>query len=261
VPVADRGLHYGDGLFETIAVVAGQPCLWDRHLSRLRLGCERLAIPVTDPAQLRREADTLCRGVERGVLKLLLTRGEGGRGYRPPLEPVPRRILSLHPWPDHPSTSWQQGVRIRWCDTPLGLNPRLAGIKHCNRLEQVMARAEWSDPGIAEGLMCDADGQVVEGTQSNLFLWRGGELLTPSLARCGVAGIGRGLLMELAGESAIRVREGAVSRDQVMAADGLLLSNALIGVWPVAALGEHNFDPAHYPRDLLARMMERIHLP
>jgi 4-amino-4-deoxychorismate lyase len=124
-----------------------------------------------------------------------------------------------------------------------------------------MARSEWIDPDVAEGLMCDVQGQVVEGTQSNLFLVRDGELLTPSLAQCGVAGIARGLLMELAAGQGIEVRETSVSRHDVVTADCLLLTNALVGVWPVASLENHNFDQDHHPHDLIARMMERVYLP
>ena len=261
VPVADRGLHYGDGLFETIAVFHGRPCLWQAHLHRLSLGCQRLGIPLPDSDSLAAEARQLCAGVDRGVLKLIVTRGEGGRGYRPPSKAQPRRIFSLHPWPDYPAASWQEGVQVRWCETPLGLNPALAGIKHCNRLEQVLARAEWDDPAVAEGLMCDVRGQVIEGTMSNLFVLKDGRLHTPPLDQCGIAGIARGVLMELAAVQGWSCQSVALTRDEVMQADGLLLSNAVIGLWPVAQLAGRHYDPVHWPRDLMAAVMEHMRLP
>jgi 4-amino-4-deoxychorismate lyase len=258
VPAADRGLQYGDGLFETIAVFSGRPCLWTAHLARLAEGCARLGIPLPDDELLAREAGQLCQGVERGVLKLLITRGTGGRGYRPPEAARPRRILSLHPWPDYPASAREQGVRVRWCDTPLGRNPALAGIKHCNRLEQVLARAEWRDPAIAEGLMCDTGGRVIAGTMSNLFVSRDGRLLTPVLDECGVAGVARGQLMAAAVELGMECRVVPLSRDQVNDADALLLSNSLIGVWPVAELDGCRLDPGRWPRELIGAVMERV---
>lgn len=258
LPVADRGLQYGDGLFETIAVFAGRPCLWTAHLARLAEGCARLGIPMPDGELLAREAGRLCQDVERGVLKLLITRGTGGRGYRPPEAARPRRIVSLHPWPAYPPSARNRGVRVRWCDTPLGCNPALAGIKHCNRLEQVMARAEWRDPAIAEGLMCDAGGRVIAGTMSNLFAWRAGRLLTPALDACGVAGVARAQLMAAAAELGIECRVVPLSRDQVSGADALLLSNSLFGVWPVAELDGRCLDPGRWPRELIDAVMERV---
>jgi 4-amino-4-deoxychorismate lyase len=137
----------------------------------------------------------------------------------------------------------------------------LAGIKHCNRLEQVMARAEWDDPAVPEGLMCDARGRVIEGTQTNLFLWRGDELLTPLLDASGVAGVAREVLMGLARAQGIPIRETTLERDQVLAADALLLTNAVIGVWPVRELAGQAYDPVRYPTTLMAGLMERIHRP
>jgi len=261
VPVADRGLQYGDGLFETIAVFRGAPCLWQAHLDRLAEGCRRLGMPMPDAKLLHTEASQLTAGVEQGVLKLLITRGVGGRGYRPPAEPHSCRILSLHPWPDHPAAYWIEGVRLRWCDTPLGLNPRLAGVKHCNRLEQVLARNEWDDSGIAEGLMCDARGRVIEGTMSNLFVLKDGRLSTPRLDQCGVAGVARAVVMAVAAEQGMPCAEAAMMSEQVIQADALLMSNAIIGLWPVAALDDQYFDRVHWPREMMAEVMERLRRP
>ena len=236
ISATDRGVAYGDGLFETVAVRDGAPELWREHLVRLAEGCGRLAIPC--PEEIEAEARGLCDGVERGVLKIIVTRGVGGRGYRPPEHPAPTRLLSIHPWPDYPGEWWRDGVTVRLCDTPLGANPRLAGIKHLNRLEQVLARAEWSDPAIAEGLMRDGDGRVIEGVMSNLFVVRDGGLLTPTLDRCGVAGVVRGAVMKMAASLGITCVEGEVREETLNRADELFLTNSVIGIWPVARLGE-----------------------
>jgi 4-amino-4-deoxychorismate lyase len=252
LPASDRGLHYGDGLFETIAVRASGPCLWAEHLDRLRLGASRLNIPLPDPDLLRRECQALIQGLAVGVLKLILTRGRGGRGSRPPAVPGPTRILVLYPDPRYPAAWAEEGVALRWCDTPLGENTRLAGIKHINRLEQVLARAEWDDEAVAEGLMCDPHGRVIAGTMSNLFVYAGGRLLTPRLDTSGVAGTVRGLVLRLAPGYGVAVAEADLRRADLEGADGVFLTNAVLGVWPVRCLGGVGFDPGRLPLDLIA---------
>lgn len=260
----DRGLAYGDGLFETLAVVEARAQHWDRHFARLLRGCERLGIPAPDPLCLAQEAASLCAGVPRGVLKLILTRGVGGRGYRPPPQPEPTRILSLHAWPDYPASHREQGVKVRLCSTPLALNRRLAGLKHLNRLEQILARAEWDDDDISEGLMLDTRGRLVEGTMSNLFLVRGSRLLTPDLSEAGVAGIMRELVLEAAAELDIELGVEALRLADLAAADEAFLCNSVIGIWPIrevtgaqARIFPHG---ALIPR-LVARLRARGDLP
>jgi 4-amino-4-deoxychorismate lyase len=241
LPVTDRGLSYGDGLFETLALEDGGPCLWERHLERLAAGCRRLGIAAADPGLLRHEAVEAIAGRRDGVLKIILTRGSGGRGYRPDPAARPRRILQWFPAPGYPPSWSVEGVRARFCTTVLGRNPRLAGIKHLNRLEQVLARAEWSDPAIAEGLMLDSEGLVIEGTMSNLFLERDGRLLTPRLDRAGVAGVLRALVLEQARAQGIRCEQRDLTPQDLLTADALFLSNSLIGIWPVRRLGERRY--------------------
>ena len=233
IPALDRGTQYGDGLFETIAVIDGQPCLWERHIQRLYAGCKRLSIVAPEPAELLAEAQVLINGQQRCVLKIAVTRGVGGRGYRPPEKTQPSRIISCSPWPDYPKEYWEKGVAIRLCSTCLGINPALAQLKHLNRLEQVLARSEWNDPAIFEGLMLDSDGRVVEGTISNLFLMKNGTLITPDLKRCGVAGIMRELIIELAVALNIPLKIEDVGLDDVRHAEAMFISNSLIGILPV----------------------------
>jgi len=261
VPVTDRGLHYGDGLFETIAVVDGRPCLWDRHLARLRHGCRRLAIPCPETDLLLDEALSLTGGLARAVLKVIVTRGDGGRGYRPPRPATPRRVLRVSAWPDYPESWGSAGVRVRYCQTRLGHQPLLAGLKHLNRLEQVLARAEWDDPDVAEGLMLDPDGQLIEGTQTNLFAIAGGRLLTPPLDRCGVAGVVRGLVLDLARGLGLPVAEEPLDPARLERADGLFLTSSLAPLWPVRELAGRPFDPAGVPPELAAAVLAAAFRP
>jgi len=237
----DRGLLYGDGVFETIAVEAGQPRFWLRHLARLSSGCERLGIPQPEGRRLLEESLAVISGIARGVLKIIVTRGCAGRGYRPATDAIPTRIIQLHPWPDYPETCSGSGVRVRLCRQRLGHNPALAGIKHLNRLEQVLARGEWDDPGILEGLLLDGDDRLVEGTMGNLFLIRDRVLMTPDLSRCGVAGILRSVVMELAAKVPMPVEVRALGLDDLQKADEVFLTNSIIGIWPVNAVEDRSY--------------------
>lgn len=235
VPVTDRGLAYGDGLFETIKVCAGRPLFLALHLERLTSDGRRLGITI-DEASLRAEIATLLPPTAEGVLKLIVSRGGAGRGYRPQPGAVGRRLVMFfpHSFADAP----HPGVEVRLCQQRLAEQPALAGMKHLNRLEQVLARAEWSEPDIAEGLLLDTAGRLVEGTMSNLFLVRDGALLTPRLHRCGVVGVMRRLVLErLAPACGLTARELDLSVDDLIAADEVFLTNSVIGIWPVLKVG------------------------
>lgn len=232
----DRGLSYGDGVFETIALSAGRALEWEAHLERLGRGCTRLGIPQPDHEVLAGEAARIIPDNGRGVLKVIVTRGTGGRGYRAPAEPRPTRILAVHPWPDYAPACYLEGVAVRLCETRLGRNPALAGIKHLNRLEQVLARSEWADEDIAEGLMLDEQGHVIEGTMSNLFVLSEDRLHTPDLGQCGVAGIIRERVLELAASFGMETRVAPLRLQQVLQAQEAFLSNSLIGIWPIRAI-------------------------
>ena len=254
ITVHDRGLHYGDGLFETLAVVNGRPRDWARHMRRLAGGCARLGIPPPDFEQLQHEALRVCEGAERAVLKLIVTRGSGARGYRPSRHSEPARIVASYPWPEYPPSYAQEGVVVRVCSTRLACNPRLAGIKHLNRLEQVCARGEWEDPAIAEGLMLDTRGHVIEGTMSNLFIVRDGRLITPDVSECGVAGIMRERILETAREMGVPCEVTPVTPHDVKTAQEAFLCNSIITLWPVREL-----DSIRYlSNDLTQRIAARV---
>ncbi len=231
--LSDRALHYGDGLFETIAAVDGRPLNWAGHMARLCAGCERLRLPLPDHNGLFDEVCQLAAGRSQAIIKIIYSRGSGGRGYRPPESAQPSRIVLAYAWPDYPVAWAEQGVRLHLCQTPCAISPALAGLKHLNRLEHVLARAEWSDADIAEGVMCDADGYVVEGTMSNLVWLSGDRLYTPALDRAGVAGTMRALLLQLAAGQGLQVEEGRFKVQAMLAADEIWLTNAIIGLWPV----------------------------
>jgi 4-amino-4-deoxychorismate lyase len=240
ISLNDRGLNYGDGVFETLAVVDNRPQHWERHLHRLRDGAHRLGI--SPPSDLDWWADfrslqKLHAPSPRSVLKLMLTRGEGGRGYAPPVTPQPTRIVRLLEWPTWPATLADTGVRVAICRTRLGRNPALAGIKHLNRLEQVLASAEIAAlEGIQDGIMLDVENNVIESTKANLFVVKNGGLLTPQLHHAGICGVMRELILEEARRSGLPVFETSMCLSAVSEADEAFLCNSLIGIWPIRTI-------------------------
>ena len=231
----DRGLLYGDGLFETMAVTGGRPRFLDWHLERLGRGARALGFPPPDFDLLRAEISHAV-AAEPGAVKLVLTRGPGERGYRPPREPSPTRIVMALPWPASPVNEATSGLRLGWCRTRLSRNTALAGLKHLNRLEQVLARAEWDDGAMDEGLMQDDRGQVISATQANLLARIDGAWATPVLAECGVAGVMRRAFREWSAGRGAPVAERPLGVAEVAAAEALILTNALTGARPVASL-------------------------
>ncbi|MBT2971732.1 MAG: aminodeoxychorismate lyase [Candidatus Thiodiazotropha sp. (ex Ctena orbiculata)] len=242
IACSDRGLQYGDGLFETLAVVQGRPCLWQRHMARLSRGESVLGLPPSDKQLLQQEALSLCKGQDQAVLKIILTRGSGGRGYAKPNPCAPRRLLSLHPWPDYPQTWYTEGLRLGVCKTRIGRNSQLAGLKHLNRLEQVLARSECQDALLDECLMMDERERVICGSQSNLFMVRGDNLYTPDLVYSGVAGVVRELVIELAEQLSIPLRITDLDIQSLLDADALFVTNSVMGLCPVSALNERRYD-------------------
>lgn len=231
----NRGLAYGDGLFETMRAHGGVLPWWDAHWARLARGAARLGIALPDEAFVHAQAGELLRGGE-AVLKLLVVRGGTARGYAPAAGAPPAWQLSRHPFPDAPST----GLRLHWCGIRLAVQPALAGLKHCNRLEQVLARAEADAAGGDEGLLRDADGHVVSATSANLFVLRGSRWHTPPVDRCGVAGTCRAHLLD-----PLHAMEARLSVAEVEAADAVFLCNAVRGILPVASLGSRRWPPGH----------------
>jgi len=250
IAITDRGFAYGDGLFETIAVRDEQARFFDYHLDRLLAGAGRLGIPAPERELFAEEASALVRGCEYGTLKIILTRGTGHRGYAPPDEVTPLRILGRLLGARPAQTNYTNGIAVRHCTTPISRNSATAGLKTLGRLEQVLARAEWQDSSIAEGLMSTPDGCVVCGTMSNLFLIQGGSLIVPDLATCGIEGVMRRVVLDRAERIGLQQRVEDVSREALDGADELFVTNSLIGLWPVRRV-----DGAAYPVGPITRAL------
>lgn len=237
LPLNDRALAYGDGVFETIRYCNGRLLFEDLHLQRLARGCGRMQLEYDAGALEREIGQALDLGkAPDGILKIIISRGIGGRGYRPPRQ-MATRVLTLHPLPDYGSAPPDLGIKAFLCRQRLAAGDALAGIKHLNRLEQVLAAGEWPDESFSEGLMLDIDGYVTEGTRSNLFFVRNGRLHTPDLTRCGIDGIMRQVLLQRYGHNA---ETGCYTVTDLHLADEVFVSNSVIGVWPLLSLHADN---------------------
>ena len=241
ISIYDRALSYGDGVFRTIKVVKGRLVFWAEHFSKLEYDASRLGLccPVED--EWLRDCHALIEAHGDGVLKLVLSRGESARGYRIAEDASPTRLVVWSPLPIYPAENSVHGISLHVCKLRLSSQPLLAGVKHLNRLENVLARAEWSDPRYAEGVLLDQAGHVVEGVMSNLFWRKGSEWETPRLSNCGVSGVMRDWVIKHLASQGCAVNEVEVNLEQLLCVDELLVCNSLIGLWPVASLRERRW--------------------
>ncbi|MGY0220050.1 aminodeoxychorismate lyase [Endozoicomonadaceae bacterium StTr2] len=252
VDLADRGLAYGDGLFETIRLHHGEPVWLPQHLVRLSRGADRLQIPV-DMSQLMTEIEQFLQPVScHGVLKLMVTRGSGGRGYAPPLsgDAAPVRVLGLYPLPVYPGEPATNGIALFPCQTRLAHQPLLAGLKHLNRLEQVLARAELKgDEANAaagqhpwlEGVCRDYDDHIICGTMSNIFVRADNSWFTPRLDRCGIEGICRRFVMDTVERQGEQVAVQNCNDQLLLQASEVFVCNSVFGIWPVTEFVGHRW--------------------
>ncbi len=265
IKLNDRALAYGDGAFETILLHKGKTILLEEHLQRLQQACNKLSISC-DFEQLKSEIQSLQEIFEDyGVLKIILSRGEGGRGYRFHRSIKANRIITLHQLPDNSGFDNDNGVEVFVCEQRLSRQAQLAGLKHLNRLEQVLASREWPDDNMFEGIMLDTNDNVIEGTRCNLFYVKKAKLITPSLLECGVDGIMRQQLIK---NLPIQVElRNNISLQDLLQADEIFLCNSVTGIWPVSSLcydenkqqyevGEYTFLAKNIFKEILEKDVE-----
>jgi 4-amino-4-deoxychorismate lyase len=233
---ADRGLAYGDGVFRTLLMRGGRPRAWHHHFRKLEHDCGALAIPCPAKKLLEDDLSVLAEREPDCAVKIVITRGPGQRGYAVPDPLEPTRLVMSFPLPQYPEQFLHSGIKARICSLRLGFQPALAGIKHLNRLENVLARNEWNDVDIAEGLLLDEEENAIGGTMTNLFIVENGALATPNLSRCGVAGVTRERIFAHAAKHGIVCRVDQIPIDRVLQADEAFVVNSLIGVWQIREL-------------------------
>jgi len=236
ISIRDRGLLYGDGVFRTFRIRCGKPQHWPKHYEKIRHDSAVLGIACPAFELLTAELQDLLATHPDGVVKLIVTRGGGERGYAPSGRSESTHIWDITSSPEFPADRAVNGIKVKLCQLLLSQQPRFAGIKHLNRLENVLAASELIDPDVAEGLMMDANGYVIGGTRSNLFLVLSGELITPELSRCGVAGVQRDRVMAWAAANGMPLQVRDVTLDEVLISDEVFVVNSIIGMWPVREL-------------------------
>lgn len=232
----ERAVAYGDGLFETLLVRDGEVPLWPYHRARLAEGLQRLQLPV-GLAQVASECEAFFAQVRTGIVKLVVARSGGGRGYDARTAHAASRYLVAYPMPAYPASYIGQGIAVHVCRQRLAQQPGLAGLKHLNRLEQVMAASEWDRNKQPEGLMLDTTGAVIEGTMSNLFVVHDGVTSTPALNSCGVAGVMRSFCLDWLAQQGKATRVRRLTLSDVLSADECFLTNSVFGLWSVRQVG------------------------
>jgi 4-amino-4-deoxychorismate lyase len=257
--IMDRGLHYGDGLFETIACRRGALQFWDEHITRMRKGADTLDIAFPGEEKYFQDIRNLLHQSpdENCVIKLLLTRGQGDRGYRHPRSQKPTRAVIINHWPQYPVELVNYGINVCLCKHQVSTNPALAGIKHLNRLDNVLARNEW-DNEFHEGFMFDTNGYLVEGTMSNIFCIKEGVLFTPRLDQCGVNGVIRNQVLSIAKEKDFEIHIKNVTIDNIYSMDEIFITNSIIGIWPVSSVGEIKYPLGDMTHSLESELRKRI---
>jgi 4-amino-4-deoxychorismate lyase len=232
IALNDRGLAYGDGLFETMRVRDGRVRFLTSHMERLIDGCSRLGIELAGEVLLD-DVDAMCRAASEGVLKVIVTRGGGGRGYRPAASMKSNRLLTMHPIPE---TANQQTARVRWCSQRLSRNTTLAGMKHLNRLEQVLAQREWDGSSAEEGLLLDTEGELISATAANLFIVKQTTVLTSDLRFCGVRGVMRREILRAAAAIELPVSEEPLWPHDLDEANEVFITSAVRGITSIVEL-------------------------
>ncbi len=234
----DRGLHYGDGLFETIAIKSGQAELLTEHINRLKESCNKLKFINVDFSNITQEIINEAKKINKGIIKLIVTRGSGGRGYSIPDNMKATYLILQYPWPNYSNSNWKNGVFVKKCDLVLAQQPCLAGMKHLNRLENIIAKMELISSEFIEGILCDSDNNVIEATSSNVFIVKDKQIFTPSLELCGVSGVMREQVIKRALDTQLKINIQLVPYKILLNADEIFLTNSIIGIWPVSKLNE-----------------------
>ena len=240
VAADDRGLNFGDGLFETIAVHNSQMLFWDAHWSRLQQGCECLAINCPDESIVLDDIKRVIGDQPEGVLKLVITRGRSRQGYRFAPDHVTTRVVRYLPWPGQVEEINNQGIAVKYSRHRLGMSA-FAGIKHLNRIEQIMAGAELHKTNFAEVICCDENDNIIECSSANIFMVRDNRLYTPRLDRHGIRGVMRDRVLMYAQQHEIPTSETTISKNMLHTADEVFITNSIIGIRPVVQIENTRF--------------------
>lgn len=258
VEVNDRGLSYGDGLFTTILVNDGHCCLLDKHLKRLQDGITRLAIKQIDFAILIAQLSQVAGELKAGVIKVTITRGVGQRGYSSVACDNPTIIVISSTLPDHYQRLRQSGINLGVSTIPLGLNPVTAGLKHLNRIEQVLIRQQIDHENWDDAIVLDCQGYVVETGIANLFWVKDNDLYTPSLDLAGVEGVMRSFVLDKAKDLGLAINIDRYRLGSVMDADEVFVTNSLMQLVPAKKIEERHYPLGQVTSSLMGLVVHEV---
>ena len=257
ISIEDRAVQYGDGVFETIAAKDRSLAFWKEHYQRLNKGCKILKIKCPSEPFLKKEINKFIkktihiRSGSRKVLKIIISRGIGGRGYNPPRNSKPTRILGVYDWPNYPDINVTKGIMMNVCKTRISIQPFLSQIKHLNRLDQIIARSEWQSKTIAESIMLDLNGNVIEGTISNIFGIKKNIFYTPIIKNSGVEGIMRGVILKLLKEKKEKYIIKKITLKELLKFDEIFVCNSIFGIWPVIKISKKKFSFGEKTKEII----------
>ena len=253
ISIEDRAVQYGDGVFETIAVNENLLKFWKEHYQRLSKGCKVLKIKCPSELFLKKEINKFVKKIKKNkfILKIIISRGIGGRGYNIPKKAKPTRILGAYNWPDYPKANFKKGIKMDVCKTRIATQPFLSQIKHLNRLEQIIARSEWQTKNISESLMLDFNENVIEGTMSNIFGVKKNVFYTPVIKFSGIEGIMRNEILKLLKKNKEKCKVKKIKLKELLHYDEIFVCNSIFVIWPVTQILKKKFPLGKKTKELI----------
>ena len=253
ISVEDRAVQYGDGVFETIAVKENLLEFWKEHYLRLNKGCKVLKIKCPSELFLKKEINKFVKKIKKKkfILKIIISRGIGGRGYNLPKKAKPTRILGAYNWPNYSKANLKKGIKMDVCKIKIATQPYLSQIKHLNRLEQIIARSEWQGKNISESIMLDFNKNVIEGTMSNIFGVKKNIFYTPEIEFSGIQGVMRNQILKLLKKNKEKYKIKKIKLKELLNFDEVFVCNSIFGIWPVKQILKKNFSFGKKTKELI----------
>lgn len=263
IPASDRAFNYGDGVFTTMCICNGRAELLSFHLSRLLHDATAIGLVIDTSAiknailkEIANNSPESGSLDEKYVLKIHVSGGEGGRGYSRNEQNPPVVRLTKHEYPSHYNVLYSTGLKLICAQTTLAIQPILAGVKHVNRLEQVLIKREVSLANVDDAIVCDTQGNVIESSAGNIFFFTNNMWCTPSLHGCGVNGVVRQCLLEAFEKNNIPYEIGQFTTDEIKCAECVVVTNALMKVMPVKSIRFDNDQSTSFP--VMAEQIQSI---
>ncbi|WP_144207138.1 aminodeoxychorismate lyase [Shewanella donghaensis] len=251
---SDRGLAYGDGAFATMRVSHSQVLFIYAHIERLKQACLRLGFTLQHQSELTLQLEEHAKTLKNGCIKLLVSRGVGGRGYTAPSSVEQTEVISLHQIPAIYQQWQQHGISLSVSDVTLARQPLLAGMKHLNRLEQVLIKQHDLPTTFDDWLVLDTEGFVVESSMANVFIVENDSVITPSLSYSGVSGVMREQVMGALLDSHINVFAEPISLKRLYETKHVFITNSLLGIVDINKVNHCDFSTWSFSRNLLKKL-------